>query len=244
MAEAGPGKIRLFNDFAGVGNLIAETVPTAQVGDFYAGGEGFADGDAGISGANVLSGAVTLTSANTDADMTFIGTHVIFDVGLMGTLVAEARVNLADLDTKVVYFGFTSALTTDEQMDDIADANTITMTLTATSMAGFILADTLTSDEEWHVIYNGGTTTGETDSRELVTGVDAVAGEFDILRVEIDTNGTVRWFVNGDLKKTVVGAVSTTTNLAALIGAGANTTEFCIFDVDYLLVSAARDWTR
>ncbi|MCH8168252.1 MAG: hypothetical protein IIC03_10050, partial [Proteobacteria bacterium] len=66
---------------------------------------------------------------------------------------------------------------------------------------------------------------------------------WQILRLEVDTNGTVRWFVNGKLKQTVVGAASTTSNCAALLalacnGGGANTLE-----VDYLLAKANRDWT-
>jgi len=244
MAESGPGKIYLFNDFCGVELLGSATTDTQALGDFFAGGEGFEDNGPGVANLAGVNGTLRLTGGATDADMTFIGTAVCFDVGLQGTLVAETRVSLVDLDTKVVFFGFTDTLTVDEQMDDIGDANTITMTLTAGQIAGFMLADTLTSDEEWHVIHNGGTTTGQTDSRELTTGVDAVAGEFDVLRVEIDTNGTARFLVNGDLKKTVVGAVSTTTDLAVCLGAGANSANSCIIDADYLLVKANRDWTR
>ena len=38
MAQSGPGKIRLFNDFFGVGDTLALTADTAELGDFYAGG--------------------------------------------------------------------------------------------------------------------------------------------------------------------------------------------------------------
>ena len=87
MAQSGAGKIRLFNDFFGVGDTLALTADTAELGDFYAGGEGFEDAAAGIAGKDALSGVVTLTSGNTDADTTFIGTHIGFDVALMGTIV-------------------------------------------------------------------------------------------------------------------------------------------------------------
>ena len=244
MSESGTGKIHLFNDFCGVELLGSATTDTQALGDFFAGGEGFEDAGPGVANLAGVNGTLRLTGGATDADMTFIGTAVCFDVGLQGTLVAETRVSLVDLDTKVVYFGFTSVLTIDEQMNDLADANTTTMTLTAGQLAGFIYADTLDSDEEWHFIHNGGTTGGQTDSTQLTTGVDAIAGEFDVLRVEIDTNGTARFYVNGDIKGTVTNAVSTTVDLAVCLGAGANSANSCIIDADYLLVKANRDWTR
>jgi hypothetical protein len=61
--------------------------------------------------------------------------------------------------------------------------------------------------------------------------------------LEVAPNGTVRWFIDGVLKKTVEGAASTTTNMAVCLAAAANTTEFAIIDVDYLCVEANRDWT-
>ena len=50
MAQSGNGTIHLFNDFFGVSNVLTLTADTAQLGDFYAGGEGFEDTDAGIAG--------------------------------------------------------------------------------------------------------------------------------------------------------------------------------------------------
>ena len=141
MAQSGNGRIRLFNDFASVANTLALTADTAQLGDFYAGGEGFEDNDAGIAGKDALSGVVTITSANTDADTTFIGTHIAFDVGLMGPIALEARVQLPDLDTKEIFFGLTSILSVDEQLEDIvqnASATTITM---PADLVGFYLSD-------------------------------------------------------------------------------------------------------
>ena len=76
------------------------------------------------------------------------------------------------------------------------------------------------------------------------SGVDAVLAEWNILRVEVDPNGTARWYVDGVLKQTVTGAVSTTADIAAVLlieckdTAGAEEV-----DVDYILVEANRDWT-
>jgi hypothetical protein len=41
----------------------------------------------------------------------------------------------------------------------------------------------------------------------------------------------------------VKNAVSTTTDYAVVLAAGANTTQLNIVDCDYILVEANRDWT-
>lgn len=95
----------------------------------------------------------------------------------------------------------------------------------------------------WHSCYNGGTTTGVVLSTTNEMGVDAVAEEYNIVRVEIDNNGTARFYVDGVLKQTVEAAMSTTADVAAVCAVSANTTELGVMEVDYILVSANRDWT-
>ena len=243
MPQSGNGRIRLFNDFAGVANTLALTADTAQLGDFFAGGEGFEDSDAGIAGKDALSGVVTLTGANTDADTTFIGTQIMLDVGLMGTITLETRVQLPDLDTKEIFFGLTSILSVDEQLEDIViNASGTTITMPA-DLCGFYLSDELTDDEDWHGIHNCGTTAGSTTTTAVDLNDDAVAGEWQVLRLEVDNNGTARWYIDGVLKQTVAGACSTTTNMAVCLAAAANTTQLVIMDCDYIEVTANRDWT-
>ncbi len=243
-AQSEQGRIRLWNDFFGVANTLALTADTALLGDFYAGGEGFEDNDAGISycQSDALSGVLRLTSANTDQDMTFVGTDICFDVALMGTIIIETRVRMPDLDTKALFIGLTSVLSLDEQIDDIIDGGTETVTLTAPSLCGFHWSSEYTEDEMWHCVFNGGTTTGETDSTEVESGVDAIAGEWQILRLEVDNNSTARYYIDESLVQTTVGACSLTTDMAVCVGSGANTTELAIIDVDYLSVTCGRDW--
>ena len=237
------GRVRLFNDFCGVANTLALTADTAQLGDFYAGGEGFEDNDAGIAGKDALSGVVTLTGANTDADTTFIGTQICFDVGLMGPITLETRIQLPDLDTKEIFFGLTSILSVDEQLEDIViNASGTSITMPA-DLVGFYLSDELTDDEDWHGIYSGGTASASTTTTDVDLDDDAVAGEWQVLRLEVMPNGTCYWYIDGVLKQTVENAASTTTDYAVCLAAGANTTQLVIFDCDYLMVEANRDWT-
>ena len=244
MAQSGNGRIRLFNDFFGSSDLTALTADTAPLGDFFAGGEGFEDADAGVAGKSALSGVVALTSANTDADTSFIGTSIGFDVALMGPIVLETRVQLPDLDTKEIFFGLTSILSTDEQLEDIvinASGSTITM---PADLVGFYLSDELTTVAgDWHAINSGGTATATTTTTNGQLNNVAVAGEWQVLRLEVMSNGTAYWYIDGVLKKTVEGAASTTTNVAVCLAAAANTTELAILECDYLMVESNRDWT-
>ena len=251
MAQSGNGRIKLFNDFFSVATFLAMTADPASAfaypfGDFYGGGEGIEDGDAGFApgSAAPLSGSISINSADTDADTAFIGTQIGLDVALMGPIVLETRVRLPDLDTKEIFFGLTSILSTDEQLEDIvlnASATTITM---PADLVGFYLSDELTTVAgDWHGIYSGGTTAASTTSTDVQMNNVAVATEWQVLRLEVFSNGTVEWWIDGVLKQTVVGAVSTTTNVAACLAAAANTTEMAIIECDYLSVEANRDWT-
>ena len=241
--QSSNGRIKLFNDFFGSSDYLALTSDTAPLGDFYAGGEGFEDADAGVVGKAALSGVVALTSANADTDTAFIGTSIGFDVALMGPIVLEARVQLPDLDTKEIFFGLTSILSVDEQLEDIViNASSSTITMPA-DLVGFYLSDELSDDEDWHAIYNGGTASASTTTTDVNLSDDAVAGEWQVLRLEVMPNGTASWYIDGVLKKTVEGAASTSTDVAVCLAAAANTTEFAIMDVDYLSVEANRDWT-
>jgi hypothetical protein len=219
------------------------TAANTNLGDFIAGGEGFADNDAGVVGKDGLNGVITINSADTDADTTFIGTHIMFDVALMAPLVLEARIRLPDLDTKEIFFGLTSILSINEQLEDIViNASGTTITMPA-DLVGFYLSDELTDDEDWHGIHSGGTTAASTTTTAVDLNDDAVLAEWQVLRLEVASDGTTTWWIDGVLKQTVTAACSTTTNMAACLAAAANTTQMAIFDCDYLMVEANRDWT-
>ena len=118
-----------------------------------------------------------------------------------------------------------------------------TITLTASDICGFLLSAELTDDEDWHMVYNGGSTSGETDSTAIDADDDAVAAEWQVLRLEIDTNGTARWYIDGVLKQTKTGAASTSVNMALILGVEAKGAAIENLDVAYLLVQSKRDWT-
>ena len=249
MSESGPGGINVFEDFSGPEDPLALTVSTGTFGTiFRVVGETHADADTGIIilESDGLGGVAQLTSPNDSTnDSLCITTATMFDVGLMGPIVAEIRVRFADLDTKEFFFGFSNLNTDTHGIEGkVGHGGTTTITLSASDLVGFLFSSELTDDEDWHMIYNGGTLTGETDSRNVDANKDAVAGEFDVLRLQLDPNGDVTWTINGVQKQFKSGAVSTSTDLACqaiieLKDTGANETA----DLDYFLITANRDWT-
>jgi len=241
------GKIRLFNDFfGGEEALDAETKVIVDAGDFKIVGDTIADTDTQQTtlDSDGLSGVLQLETTDVDKDSTCLVTATAFDVGLMGTLVIEARVRLAALTTRVMFVGFSDVNSDDISIeDDLFDVTAVTtIENTASDICGFYLQSELTAATELHAVYKGGTTAASTDTDDNDLDVVMVAGEFMILRLEIDNNGTARWYANGDLLKTLETAISTTTDLAACCGIGSVGGTQVTMDVDYLLVEANRDW--
>lgn len=250
MSESGPGGIRIFEDFTGPEDPVGLSVSTGTFGSvFRVVGETHADTDSGvvILESDGLGGVARLTSPNgTDNDSIAITTATMFDVGLMGPLVAEIRVRFADLNTKDFFFGFSdlNGDTLGIEGKVISNNGTSTLTLDASDFCGFYLSAELSDDEDWHMVYAGGTLTGETDSTAIDADKDAVATEFDVLRLQLDPNGDVTWTINGVQKQFKSGAISTSTDLAcqAIIeNKGTGTVE--TVDLDYFLITAGRDWT-
>ena len=246
MAESGMGQIFLQADFFDE-DPVAGTAATRKIGDFMVAGQGAADTDSGIPNldSDGLNGVGVLTTTNESEHALVVGTPVAFDVGLMGTIVAETRLRFTDLDTKDAFFGFSDVApdTLSIQIALVSNDGANTLTYVASDLAGFYLSAELTDDEDWHTIYNGGTAAAVTDSTELDVDDDAVAGEYQVLRLELAPNGTVRWHIDGVLVRTVVGAISTSVDLSGIVAVEAKGTSIETMDVDYLKIWANRDWT-
>jgi len=249
MAQSGYGKISIFEDFLAGEDIVAATA----VGRAFGGsglrviGQGSEDTDSGITvgESDGLNGVGILTTTNEDAHSIGLTTGKVFDVGKMAPINIECRVQFPDLDTKAFYFGLTdvngdTAILEGENLV-AAGAN---LTLSASDLCGFLIDAEATDDEDWIMVYNGGTTSGETTIANIDADNDAVAGEWGILRLEVSINGTARWYVNGVLKQTVTGAVSTSTDLAVLAMIEARSAAIEYAWIDYIAIEANRDWTE
>lgn len=240
---------------AGTGAYAAAGGTPATVGPFKITGD-ITRNDSGTVSVAVPNGALRLTSsASADGDSLAVGTEVIFDVALNGTLTLETRVQRPAVTAGAVFVGFVSV-----NADDFAEAITSTGTaltyISTPSMAGFHLGSQLTATATWHCPFSGGDTTNPTVSTTVVTGtsssrnvnsvaaVVAVAGEYDLLQIEIFSNATVRWYINEILVQEQASALSTSTDLAGLAVVSSTTTTVASLDLDYLDIRAKRDWSR
>ena len=250
MAESGPGKVRVHDDFkSGAQHLAAATtVPPFVIGNgtYNLVGQGIADTDSSaLAGVNGL----LLTATNELEHAIGLTTLITYDVALQGTIVAECKVEFPDdLVTRECFFGFSDVQTDLAILEGgIIHGVTTTLTLTASDILGFHMSSELTAATEWHGVSNGGTATGPTASGDVnlgtANGATIVADTFQILRLEMDNNGTARWFIDGVLKQTTTGAVSTTTDLCCSLIVEEKVTGNAQLRVDYLTVKSARDWT-
>ena len=250
MAESGPGLIRIFDDFTGPQARIALTIDNDNLGLYWErGGEGIEETDAGVVrlDSDGLSGVIRLTASTTDLDTTFIATGRLFDLALMGTVVVEQRVRLGNLNNKQCFIGLCDENTFDlDATGDILDGPAgTTWVLNGSDLAGFAFSDEITTQNTngWYGVFNGGTATGDTTAAGTSLSFESVAGEWAVFRMEATANGTVRWYVNGILQKTVTGALSTTTDLNYIAAVYANSANVAEMDVDYVLIECNRDWT-
>lgn len=239
------GEVVLRDHFAGpempVATASAYGAQYSSIGPFRVTGD-LVETDTGVVGLAKAGGFIRISGNNEDGKGVFIGTEVVLSPALNGPLVWEARLELQALTTRSIFGGFMAT-----NADDVAEpvtSTTVTMTLVDSGFAGFILDSQLTAGTHWHMPYKGGTASAPTASTSVDSGVAAVAAECDILRVEIDPNGTARWYINGVLKQTVVGAVSPTTLFAAGTGCWGTTTTAADADLDYQIVRFNTDYTR
>ena len=249
MAQSGYGKVSIFEDFLAGEDIVAATAASRSFGGsgLRVIGQGIAENDSGITvgESDGLNGVGILTTTNEDAHSCGLTTGKVFDVGKMAPINIECRVQFPDLDTKAFYFGLTDVNddTTILEGNNLVASGT-SLTLSASDLCGFLIDAEATDDEDWIMVYNGGTTSGETTIANIDADNDAVAGEWDVLRLEVSINGTARWYVNGVLKQTVTGAVSTSTDLAVLAMIEARSAAIEYAWIDYIAIEANRDWTE
>ena len=251
MAQSGYGRIKLFHDFTGPELQAAPTALHASAtGALWNIGHGFTiKGDAinddvalATSVEDGLNGQITLTTADVaDGDGMFVTTETCFKPSVSAPMVVEARLEMAALTARTVFVGFSGSM--DDAQTDLLQGATSTITYTETNLVGFFYDVGMTTDVEWHMVHSGGSTTAVTDGLLLNSGVTPVINEMNVLRVEVDNNGTARWWIDGKLLKTLAGAVSATAVFAGCVGVCATEATSATVTVDYIAVEANRDWT-
>ena len=240
--QAGPGVIKLRLDMAGADIAIANVNETCMVGPFALTGS-VDEADAGIVPISKAGGWARLTGTNEDGYGAAIGTNVGFSPALNGPLVFETRLELQAQTARHTWIGFASAKALDTV--EPLTATTATITPVASSYVGFFQDSQLSAGTAafWYMAYNGGSATAPTTPITGIIGDAITTAESQILRVEIDPNGTARWLIDGEVLQTIVGSCSTTTLLAAFVGTFGTTTTISDVDLNYIKFQGNRDWT-
>jgi hypothetical protein len=239
------GQIVLFEDFCGpdlpVANAEAATTPGHFIGPFRIVGD-TVETDSGVVLAGKSSGYATLTVNDENGKGVGFATDVCFSPALNGPIVVEARVETSALTARNIFVGLASTIAAD--VAEPVTATTVTITKVVPCI-GFILDSQLTDSAAWHMPYILASDTTQT-STDVDASQDAVAGESDVLRLVVNTDGSAEWWINGKLEQTVgAGKGATTTTLqGALVAGFGTTTTAADLSVDYMLVKANRDWTR
>ena len=258
-AQGSKGDIVLFHDFVGAEIPVASATAYAgdvrgyKIGPFKVTGK-LAETDRGAISVATPNGALRIGGGNENAEGVAIGTEVIFDPALNGTLTMEVRVQRAVVTAGVLWAGFVDV--NEDLVNEPVTSTGTTLTLVASDLAGFLLDSQLTATADWHCPFNGGDATAPTDSQAVVTGttnsrnknsvsvVTAVAGEYDLLRMDITTAGLARWYINENLVQEQANAVSTSVDLSCWVGIFGTTSTVVSADLDYLLIKAKRNWAR
>lgn len=132
---------------------------------------------------------ITLLSGDTDNEVCFVGSALIFDITTKPEI--ETRVAISSPTTTSFFFGFSDANTetTPASTIDYADG---TLVAAATDAVGFV-SDADKSSSLFYAAHvkTGGSVAGAT------TGITPTANIYYNLRIRLDASGNATWFING-----------------------------------------------
>lgn len=185
--------------------------------------------------------AVTTDTADNDNFAAFVGPFKPAD----GRIFIEARLKVGSVAAAktAVNVGFTQVL---DKATPVMPFEFATATLTINGSANDAAAmffDTDATTITWRFAsQKAAAVTG--DANGTNSGVAPVADRWDILRVEIDPNGTVRGYLNGTLVKETASAVTATDIQHGYVMIENRDGNAEVMEVDYIAWSASRDWDQ
>ena len=161
----------------------------------------------------------------------------------LGTTVFECRVSFDQLTGVSANFGLSDTLATDaERLLHTVDSGTVADGgLTVTNTVELAFSSDATATDKWQYVSENAGTIGNSAAEEA-SASGPTADTFDILRIEVDADGTARYYLNGALETTRTTAVATTSLLIPYIAMDSGTDAQTVTDltVDYIYFSGAR----
>lgn len=203
------GLFGAYEDFRGGVQLAGVSATTATVtlaSGLRVHGEGIAEVDSGLAVATTDQGHVGTFSTTDEALHTIqvgfgSGTVSTMKPNVNGTMVIDAFISQSSANTeRHFFFGFSTAPADNNAPILVGGTTTITIGNTiGDDFAGLYFSSALTASGTWHAPYDKANTNATlTSTSFLTTGSVAVAaaGTYQRLRVEVDTDGAFRMFIN------------------------------------------------
>lgn len=161
----------------------------------------------------------------------------------LGTTVFEARVSLDQLTGCSQWIGLCDVLATDaERMPHTVDSGTVADGgLTVTDVVGVSFSSDATATTLFTFTSENTGTIGNSAAEEAAS-VGPTADTYDTIRIEVDSDGDARIYINGVLEKTIATAVATTALLIPYIGmdSGTDAQTDTVLSIDYIEFQGAR----
>lgn len=174
-----------------------------------------------IAISETAGGSLLLTTGSTDNDASHLGGAIIWNAAKKASI--EVRVTITDVSGTNLFVGFSDAKSEGAALTAISYPGN-TLTSTATNAVGFVIdADHATSS----IMCEG--VKANTDATSVDSGTDWADGETKTLRVELDTDGSAQFYLDGSGVGYVADAVTAATLLCVAVqaqtraGDGANT---------------------
>jgi len=189
-------------------------------------------------------GAIRLAGGDSDGTVGDDASQIVLHIPVQADsdgLVFESRLKMNGTPTtndSIVVVGFTDISTLTEYPVIAGASGASTWTTNATDAVVFVY-DTNHATDQWSAIgVDGGTDAGD----NALTGTAPTADTYQVLRIEVDSDGErAKFYIDGNLQTTLTGTVtSATTNLYATILVGSNGSSSPVVDIDYIYVGHDR----
>ena len=242
---------RLVAHSAGVAVRLAQSVDPGRKSTFYddfigtistpissTAGSGTGNAAATISAGQ--GGRVTLTSANDIAghsnEVSTITLDTLDWLASSGGLVAECRLQMNTITDVAIFFGFTDAISSTVNLPVFKTSAADTLDSDAANACG-IGFDTQGSTDQW---WHGGVKAG-TDTAAVHSGSAPSNGTYVTLRVEVDSSGGVRGYIDGTaIGAATANAITTGAPITPCLMIANRTTSARILTIDYIHCQAHR----
>ena len=233
----------VFDDFT------YETLATTGVGRgdwiVFAGSDGDATAAAVVAG--VPEGQILMGSGDggTTNDGSVLSLILLSQGALvsLGTTIFECRAAFDQITGVTACFGLSDTLaTTAEHLLHTITAGTVADGgLSVTNTVEFVYSEEATAGTLWHAASENAGTIGNSGAEETLTD-GPTADTYDTLRLEVDADGTARFYINGVLRLTRASAVATTALLIPYIAIDGEAATPVVTDlsIDYIYFAAPR----